>query len=104
MNLLTVENLSVQIEHKAIVENLTFELAARDRSDRVRGRRDDDGAVRISLRVPGLQGSGRALTRLRLLSRAPPGDAIGAEAILYADHLRQRATVKTCYSFASANE
>src|SRR5437016_6566403 len=31
MNLLTVENLSVQIEHKAIIENLTFELAARDR-------------------------------------------------------------------------
>ena len=31
MNLLTVENLSVQIEHKVIVENLTFELAARDR-------------------------------------------------------------------------
>src|SRR5256886_7133467 len=31
MNLLTVENLSVQIEHKAIIENLTFELAPRER-------------------------------------------------------------------------
>ena len=41
---------------------------------------------------------------LRLLSRAPRGDAIGAEATLFAGDLRQRAIVKTAYSFASASE
>ena len=30
MNLLTVKNLSVQIERKVIIENLSFELAPRD--------------------------------------------------------------------------
>src|SRR5713226_8964885 len=31
MNLLTVKNLSVQFEQKVVVENLSFELAARER-------------------------------------------------------------------------
>jgi hypothetical protein len=42
--------------------------------------------------------------RLRLLSKAPRGDAIGAEATLYAGDLKHRAIVKTCYGFASASE
>jgi hypothetical protein len=46
----------------------------------------------------------RHFLRLRLLSRRPPGDAVGAEVTLVVGERRSRAVLKTAYSFAGAGE